>query len=194
MTTRMILIGGLPGSGKTYFGARIASRVGAFLDKDVVTHDFTAALLERLGCPPDDRESPEYINKVRPLEYRAMLSVALKNLEVGHSIICSAPFVNEFYDTGWVQRTEIEAERCGAECHFVWMVSDEDTLHRRIRNRGERRDEWKLNHWDMWYHFVPKSPPAITGLIVMNNQPHAHPSIQQQIVDFLTRLNVEVKI
>ncbi|MHB8226698.1 hypothetical protein, partial [Acidithiobacillus sp.] len=73
-------------------------------------------------------------------------------------------------------------------------ISDEGTLHRRIRHRGERRDEWKLNHWDMWYHSVPKSPPGIKGVVVMNNQDHAHPSIQQQIVDFLSRLNVEVKI
>ena len=90
MTTRMILIGGLPGSGKTYFGARIANRAGMFLDKDVVTHDFTAALLGKLGCPPGDRESPEYIYKVRPLEYRAMLAVAIKNLEVGHSVTRSS--------------------------------------------------------------------------------------------------------
>ena len=100
--------------------------------------------------------------------------------------------VNEFHDTGWVQRTEIEAERYGAECHFVWVASDEDTLHQRLRHRGARRDEWKLNHWDLWYHSVPKSPPKITGLVVLNNQAHANPTVQQQIVDFLAKLNIEV--
>ena len=192
MTTaplKMVLVGGLPGSGKTYFGARIAGRVGVFVDKDVVSHGFTEALLKKFGQPPSDRESPEYLEKVRPLEYQAIRAVAIKNLEVGHSVVCSAPYIKEFHDNAWVYHSRIDAERHGAECFFVWMNADEEMLHTRIRNRNAHRDTWKLQHWETWYASAPKEPPLnISDLIVMDNTSGAHSDMQQQIVDFLLRI------
>jgi shikimate kinase len=41
MSKVLVLIGGLPGSGKTYLGSEISRNIGPFLDKDAVSRFFT---------------------------------------------------------------------------------------------------------------------------------------------------------
>lgn len=191
---RLILIGGIPGSGKTYFGARIAHRAGVFLDKDTICHDFTESLIRRIGTYEGDRESPSYMTYIRPLEYKTITEVAVKNLEIGHTVVCTAPFLGEFYDPKWVDRMRILSEiRNNTECLFVWMNSDESSLHTRITNRGEKRDEWKLNHWEDWYAPLPKSPPlaVIEDLIVFENRKDYPVKVQEQVMEFFRRFGYE---
>lgn len=78
-----VLVGGLPGSGKTYLGSEISRNIGLFLDKDTVTRSFSEALLESLQQPVNDRESPTYLAQVRPKEYETMKKSPWKILNWG---------------------------------------------------------------------------------------------------------------
>ncbi|MEY2333205.1 AAA family ATPase [Acidithiobacillus ferrianus] len=186
----LIIIGGLPGSGKTHLGAMLSEQVGLFLDKDTVSRFFSEFLLEILGKSPNDRESPEYLEKVRPLEYKTLIKIAKDNLAASHSVVCSAPFIKEFCDSDWVEKMQVDAELSDSTCYFLWMNSDEETLHERIRNRNAGRDLWKLANWNTWYASVPKDPPTVTipDLVVFDNRMTAGVSLQQQIATFLAHL------
>ena len=94
MAKRLILIGGMPGSGKTHIGKELARRIGLFVDKDTMSRFFTEEMLQLLGSHVDDRESETYLAHVRSVEYETMIKHALENIEIGHSVICSAPFIS----------------------------------------------------------------------------------------------------
>ena len=84
MSKQFILIGGLPGSGKTHIGKILANDINAvYLDKDTISRDFTEAMLVEIGCSSDDRESELYLAKVRDHEYSTMMKIGMENLELG---------------------------------------------------------------------------------------------------------------
>ena len=116
MTRKLILIGGIPGSGKTYIGKELARRIGLFVDKDTMSRFFTERMLQLLGSHLDDRESEIYLANVRNLEYETMMKHALENLELGRSVICSAPFIREFGDSQWLDVISLEAELFPLQC------------------------------------------------------------------------------
>lgn len=184
-----VLVGGLPGSGKTHLGSEISRNIGLFLDKDTVSRFFTEALLETLQQPVDDRESPAYLAHVRPKEYETMKKIALENLELGHSVVCAAPFLVEFSDPQWRSDIEVQAEITGAEIHYVWIDSDEDSLHERLKKRGASRDHWKLANWTTWWNGTLKNPPLINGLRVLDNRIQAVQSPLKQVAEIVDVLH-----
>lgn len=183
-----VLVGGVPGSGKTHVGGQIAKSIGVFLDKDTISRFFSEDLLALLGQSPNDRESEIYRTRVRPKEYDTMQKVARENLELGHSVICAAPYLQEFSDPQWRDDIEVNAELGGASLHYIWIESDEDTIRERLRKRGAARDTWKLTNWTAWWSQVPKAPPPVNGLHVIDNRVQAARSVQNQLKDILESL------
>ena len=169
MSTKLILIGGVPGSGKTYIGKELARSIGLFIDKDTMSRFFTERMLQLLGSHVDDRESEIYLANVRSLEYETMIKHALENLELGRSVICSAPFIREFSDSQWLDDISLEAELIDAEVIKVWIHVDLPTARERIIARGASRDNWKLANWDTYASTVPQAVPSNINVILIDN-------------------------
>ncbi len=183
-----VLVGGLPGSGKKHLGSEISRHIGLFLDKDTVSRSFSEALLGLLQQSVDDRESDVYLEHVRPKEYETLMDISLENLRLGHSVVCAAPFLQEFFDSRWRSETELRAEIVDAKVHYVWIDSDEDSLHERLKKRGESRDRWKLANWTAWWNSVPKTPPEFDGLKVLDNRIRAARSTSKQLAELIGML------
>lgn len=167
--SKLILVGGLPGSGKTFIGKALARRIGAaYLDKDVVANGFVAALLVALGSHPADRESPVYVEHVRPLEYQTLLALGLDSLTASTPVVCSAPFLAEFGSQPWLERVRADAQARGASLLPLWVRSDLETVRDRIVRRGEARDSAKLRRWDEYASTVSIDPPD-PGIAVIDN-------------------------
>lgn len=144
---------GPAGSGKTRVSRELARRAGAaYLDKDSLAGAFTESLLQLAGHDPHDRDNNEfYREQVLPLEYAALLRVAGDNLRLGTSVVLDAPFGRFLADEGYL---------CAAADRFAWpesrwivveVVTDGETVRRRVRERGYSRDTWKLDHWaEFW--------------------------------------------
>lgn len=167
---KLVLVGGVPGSGKTFIGKEITRRIGILVDKDTVSRFFTEALLTALGADKDDRESTTYLDAVRPLEYRTMLKHAIENLELGHTVVCAAPFINEFKDADWLADLELEVDLADAQLVKVWVAVDPTTARERIINRNATRDTWKLANWETYLAMTPHATPeGIADLHVLDN-------------------------
>ncbi|MBE0472165.1 MAG: ATP-binding protein [Methyloprofundus sp.] len=181
MNKKLILIGGVPGSGKTLIGKEIAKRIGFFVDKDSVSRFFTERMLELLGSHADDRESKVYLESVRSVEYRTMIEHALDNIEIGRSVICSAPFIREFDDPQWLDEVSLEAKSFGSEVVTIWVHVDTPTAHGRIVGRGESRDNWKLENWDAYIKTLPQAAPSKTADFIIDNSNSPQMPVHQQI-------------
>ncbi|MEO3781320.1 AAA family ATPase [Micromonospora sp. B11E3] len=145
---RVVLVGGYAGSGKTELGRILARATGwPMLDKDTLTRPVVEAALEILGQSPHDRESDAYLKLVRPREYEALSSAAEENVQCGNSVIMTAPFVAEFRDPQWLERTRARFEGMGASVSVVWVYCDPETMNFYLRKRGAARDAAKLADW-----------------------------------------------
>jgi DNA-binding transcriptional regulator YhcF (GntR family)/gluconate kinase len=169
-TPRVILIGGYAGSGKTELGRILARETGwPMLDKDTLTRPVVEAALEVLGKSPDDRESTDYLTKIRPREYEALAAATNENVACGNSAIVTAPFIREFNDSAWLDRIRASHAAMNAETTFVWVYCDADTMHTYIRHRGAARDAVKLSDWSGYLSQVDVTfRPAAPHVLVDN--------------------------
>lgn len=183
-----LVIGGFPGSGKTELGRILARLTGwPMLDKDTLTRPVVEAALEILGRSPHDRESADYLTRIRPREYEALMSAALENLECGNSAILTAPFITEYRDPAWITRTKALLEATGAQVAFAWIYCDAESMHTYVRQRGAARDATKLADWPAWLtqidvDFTPDFPYHR-----LNNSAAATP-LQDQARDLVAEL------
>ncbi|MFD1147866.1 GntR family transcriptional regulator [Saccharothrix hoggarensis] len=147
-TPQVLLVGGYAGSGKTELGRVLARETGwPMLDKDTLTRPVVEAALEILGRSPHDRESEEYVARIRPREYEALINALTENVQCGNSAIVTAPFIKEFKDIAWLHRIEATCREMRAKVSIVWVYCDADTMHTYIRHRGAARDAAKLDNW-----------------------------------------------
>lgn len=184
----VVLVGGYPGSGKTELGRILARETGwPMLDKDTLTRPVVEAALEFLGHSPNDRESDEYLSKVRPREYEALAAAANENVRCGNSVIVTAPFIREFNDEAWIKRTQASYADLQAKVVLVWMFCDKEVMHTYVRGRGAARDAVKLANWSDYIAAINTDFRPPVPHHVINNCTSAHP-LQQQAKELLASL------
>lgn len=184
----VVLVGGYPGSGKTELGRILARETGwPMLDKDTLTRPVVEAALEFLGHSPNDRESDEYLSRVRPREYEALAAAANENVRCGNSVIVTAPFIREFNDEAWIKRIQATYADLGAKVVLVWMFCDKDVMHTYVRGRGAARDAAKLANWSDYIAAIDTDFRPPVPHHVIDNCASGHP-LQQQAKELLAEL------
>lgn len=186
---RAVIVGGYAGSGKTEFGRILARETKwAMMDKDTLTRSIVDTALVQLGSSIQDRESSTYLDVVRPAEYECLEAAMLENISCGVSVICTAPFLREFKQRSWFERTAATLNAQGADMSVIWIRCNPDSMHSYIKRRAAIRDTWKLNNWaeylrrDVDTGFTPPWPHAI----IVNNL-DSEP-LQAQAKEFLRTL------
>ncbi|MGL5808448.1 MAG: AAA family ATPase [Nocardioides sp.] len=167
----LVIVGGFPGSGKTEFGRVLARRTGwAVLDKDSATRHVVEVALDAFGHSVGDRESPAYLERIRPTEYAALVATVIENLECGVSVIATAPFVDELVDEGWIASLDHTCAELDVTRRLVWMRCDIPTMHAYLAKRGAARDAAKLADWSAYSaHLDMAVCPAEPHDIVLNS-------------------------
>ncbi|MFF4413208.1 GntR family transcriptional regulator [Streptosporangium sp. NPDC001559] len=167
----IIIIGGYAGSGKTELGRILARETGwSMLDKDTITRPVVEAALEILDLSPNDRESEDYLTRIRPREYEALMAAVEENLACGNSVIATAPFIREFNDAAWLARTEASFASKSATISLVWVYCDPNTMHTYIRHRGAARDAAKLGNWPGYLSSIDVTfRPAVPHSVIDNS-------------------------
>jgi len=183
---RLILVGGYAGSGKTEL-SQILNRFsghGSF-DKDTLSRPFTESLLVALGSDSNDRHTDVYLNNVRPLEYRALLASANRNIDCGVSAIASAPFIKEFADAGWMQRMQRLSEERGCDLTTIWVDCDENTMRYNLERRDAARDTWKLSSWERYLETIDLVARPHGEHFVVHNSRRSREDLEDQARDII---------
>ncbi len=187
----VVLIGGYAGSGKTELG-RILARETAWpmLDKDTITRPVVEAALETIGLSPHDRESSKYVEMIRPREYEALAASITENVACGNSVIGTAPFIQEFRDSAWIERTQATYGDLNADVRFIWVSCDAETMNMYIRHRGAARDTYKIQNWTTYVASIDVDfRPSVRHFVIDNSK--SAPPLQTQAREFLGQLSTE---
>lgn len=159
--TRLIIITGCAGSGKTTIGKELARDLGyTYIDKDTVTRDFTDFVLERSGSSKGDRESNLYREELLPIEYKTTFKLCREILDNGCNVIVTIPFISQIRDYSKWEEIRAEAKIKSHEVRFVWIEHNLETEHENIKKRGAERDNYKLAHWENYSAGIEGIAPA----------------------------------
>ena len=163
---KLILIGGIAGSGKSTIAKYISKGYPfVYVDKDNVTRPLLEALLCSYNHSPHDRESQIYIEKVRPFEY-LQFEETLFHLASNNYIIGAAPFLKEFQDKEWLLNFQKKVNtELKSELVVLWVDTIASTTKQRLITRNERRDDFKLSHFNDYCSSVDISSNKIKNLL-----------------------------
>jgi predicted kinase len=154
---RLYVVCGPAGVGKSTYGKSLAAEKRAcFLDSDTVTEPVVRAGMVLGGFDPNDRDSEMYRAAFRTAVYECLFQTAAENLP--HvSVVLVGPFTSEIRKAEWPHEL---AERFSCELEVIFVTCPEDERCRRIKGRGNPRDELKLVDWDGYLKRTDLRPPA----------------------------------
>jgi DNA-binding transcriptional regulator YhcF (GntR family)/predicted kinase len=183
--SRVVYVGGYPGSGKTEVARTLARATGwPILDQTTLTRNLVDTALVQLGSTIADRESPVYIDLLRPAEYECLHASIMENLGCGVSAIATADFSREFSSTAWFERTAEVVGSLGADMSVMWVRCSATSMRSNLERRGAARDTWKLAHWDRYLENVDEAFSPVWPHTVIANDPCDEP-IQSQVNSFI---------
>jgi hypothetical protein len=127
---RLVAVGGLQGTGKTFVARRIAPGLGA---APGALHLRTDEIRKRrAGAMPEDRLPPSaYADAESRAVHAEMFALARAALGVGHSVVLDAMFLDPSLRRG----AEEVAEACDVPFRGFWLQAPLDLLRRRVATR-----------------------------------------------------------
>lgn len=188
---RLIFICGHAGAGKTTLAKRAVPRLHArsgasyfLLDKDTVYGGYSQQVMGLLTGDPNDRDSPTYLQHLRDPEYHGMIDIARENVALGVNVVLVAPFSREL-KSGLLFDPQALRLPSGCDVRVVWVSLDEPTSRRRIVERGDERDAYKLAHWEQYRmrRFSPR-PEDFPQLLFFDNS-HPDEPAYERLIDAL---------
>lgn len=164
-----IMVASPPASGKTFIAKKLSELLPSpvYLDKDSLT--ILSEQVFKAGREEYNRSSPFFEQNVRNFEYAAILQVAFEALAYNPYVLVNAPFSREIRDPTYLQQLRERLRRLGAHLAPVWVHTDIEVCHARMKKRASERDTWKLAHWDEYVKSRDFSIPEIEGLWVIDN-------------------------
>lgn len=114
-TTRLIVVFGLPGTGKTYFSQHLAERLG-------VEHFNTDVIRNRMG------KQGQYDEETKQLVYEALFAQIRDSLLRHHTIVVDGTF----YKRKYRDRMKAIAEDMKCPIHFFEVLADEPLALERV--------------------------------------------------------------
>lgn len=150
--TRVALVAGAPGSGKSTLGEALAPAVGAaLLDLDAITNPLLDRLQDAGLLGARHWNEPALREVIRPARYAALREAV--SAQPGR-VVAVAPWTAEL--AGGAAWGELVAA-CGGEPLVVWLRADGDLLRDRRAVRGLDRDAHAVD---------PIGAPAVVHLAV----------------------------
>lgn len=159
---------GCNGSGKSSLAKFFARQLGAsFFDIDTVSNTFTDFMLSNFSPErnPYSRESKFYLRKIRDLEYKALMDVAVENFNLGHSVFVSATFSQELYNKNWLSNFKRFYNLPNNTIfNVIFVTAPTDVIQHRIFTRNAHRDAFKIKNWQKFANDILPPPKSVWKL------------------------------
>lgn len=178
----LIIISGLPGSGKSTCGRMISQDFRfTYVDYDTVIGSFMEDIYKRFypGIAYD-----QFRAEWRNCTYEAFWNVVAENLRLGNIVAASAPLTKEHGEKTFFTGLR---EKYGLNISVLSIITElpSDILRKRIAERGEARDEQKLKEWDRYYNSLDKRRIWDPDREILF-YPGKEEEMYEQVRDFLT--------
>jgi gluconate kinase len=154
---------GNAGVGKSTYGLRLASQLGAaLLDSDQITERFVQLILGGYGLPPDDRDSPEYKRLLRDPVYETLYDLAATHCAFIPCVLVG-PFTRECRTPDWPVHLEA---RINTEAYVHYLHCSPAERLRRLERRKNPRDRAKLADWPAYLATCNEAPPPFEHVFI----------------------------
>ena len=163
---KLILVASPAGCGKTYLAKKLARALGnvVYLDKDVL-NPFGKQIC-RLSGVDYNPDCEFFVREVRAIEYLVTMDAALEALEFGDTVIVNAPFGKELWDSAYMTELKAKAAALDAHLYVVFIESSSEICKKRVMERNNIRDKWKLENWDEYISGVNfRSPTHLADIL-----------------------------
>ncbi len=164
--TRLYIICGPAGVGKSTYGKKLSSELGAcLLDSDTITEPVVRAGLELSGLDPEDRDSVIYKTAFRDAVYECLYATAKENLP--HTpVVLVGPFTREIQNPNW--KTELEYQ-FSVPVSVIFITCDSEERYSRIVNRNNPRDKPKLRDWEGYLAGSSEESPQCDHQVIVTD-------------------------
>ena len=168
--TQAYIVCGIPGSGKSTYGRKLAEQEGAvLLDIDTASERIVKLALKLAGQDPDDRDSRYFKEHFRYPIYEQLFDTARDNLLL-KSVVIVGPFTREIRDVEWPERLSLHL---GAPVEVHYVSCPPEIRKTRMIKRANPRDQAKLRDWDNYLsYYEDEAPPACDHILVDNSGEH----------------------
>jgi shikimate kinase len=179
---KLILLGGMPASGKTTIGKKISAQLKIpFLDKDTLCDIYTNFIVER-ETYPNDRSSDLYTKKLRNIEYEILFHVAMEQVSLGLCPILVAPFSTEFKDVEKMKAlaAHLKSVNTNYSLESVLLYASPEKVKKQIKDRNRQEDSKKIELWESYIkdkiEFQERAK-LIVKHVVSDTEPEIHKKI-----------------
>ncbi len=163
---KLILVASPAGCGKTYLAKKLARALGnvVYIDKDVL-NPFGKQIC-RLSGVDYNPDSAFFVKEVRAIEYVVTMDMALEALEFADTVIVNAPFGKELWDSDYMTELKGKAKELDAHLYVAFIEATPDICKKRVMERNNIRDKWKLENWDEYIKGVNfRSPTHLADIL-----------------------------
>lgn len=179
---RMILMHGLPGSGKTTVAAQIAPALGAVCLHSDVERKRLAGIeaTQRSDSPLDGGIYTAAASEATYGRLRDLTRTLLRN---GQSVIVDAAFADRNRRAEFVEL----ARRCGAQAHILSMNIPADALYARVAQREQRAGEYSEAGLTVLERAIARQEPLDPGERALTVQVGLAYQLESVIASILAR-------
>lgn len=163
------------------------------LDKDTVGEYWTGPFLEACGQNPNDRDSPFFKEKIRDLQYKSTLLIGQEQLQLGLNVVFPGPWSRELASGALFSAQALNLPENTRLCH-VWLDLPHPVRKARIIHRGDPRDQWKLEHWDVYIDSLKKPAAVEQGIVPVLDASESPEALLKALQDVLAMTATPTKL